>query len=373
MAGQRVWTVENDYSVLEKYLTERNVRSILLVCGSSFESLTVGKYINECAKKKGIRLVKFSEFSPNPKYEEVVNGTALLREEQSDLLMAVGGGSAIDVAKCMKLYKNLDPSLNYLDQEVVANSLPFLVIPTTAGTGSEATRFAVIYYHGEKLSIAHESSIPGIVLLDASVLKSVPEYQRKATMLDALCHAVESFWSVHSTEESKKYSKQAICLILENKESYLKNDEAGNKNMLLAANLAGKAINITQTTAGHAMCYKLTSLYGIAHGHAAALCVAVLWKYMIQHVEYCIDVRGKQYLKTVFQELAFVMGGKNIQQGAEIFCGVLHDLKMEIPKVQEEDFVLLKRSVNLVRLKNNPIHLSELIIDSLYHRLESLY
>ena len=91
-------------------------------------------------------------------------------------------------------------------------------------------------------------------------------------MMDAFCHALESFWSVNSTEESRRYSKEAIELVLENMEEYLLNTTDGNAGMLLAANIVGKAINITQTTARHAMCYKITSLFGCAHGHAAVLC-----------------------------------------------------------------------------------------------------
>lgn len=362
MKEQRIWMVEQDYSMLKEYFKEKKIASIFLVCGSSFAALPVGKYIKQCVEEMGIRLVEFSEFTPNPKYEEIVNGTALLKQEKSDLLLAVGGGSAIDVAKCMKLYCNMNSSLNYLEQEIVPNKLQFMAIPTTAGTGSEVTRFAVIYYRGEKQSVMHESCIPDAVLLDASVLESLSTYQKKATMLDALCHAVESYWSVNSTEESKYYSEQAIRLILENKDGYLKNEKIGNKNMLLAAHIAGKAINITQTTAGHAMCYKLTGLYHISHGHAAALCVAVLWAYMLENVD-------SPQLKAVFLELSSIMDGKTMQQGVELFRKLLQELEMEIPKIKEEEFTILKHSVNPIRLKNNPMSLSEDVLEQLYREL----
>lgn len=122
-------------------------------------------------------------------------------------------------------------------------------------------------------------------------------------MLDALCHSMESFWSVNSTEESKQYSREAIQLMMKYKNAYLANEAIGNTAMLKAANIAGKAINITQTTAGHAMCYKLTSLYGIAHGHAAALCNAALWPYMAQHMENVLIRGEKIILKICFLKL----------------------------------------------------------------------
>lgn len=91
-------------------------------------------------------------------------------------------------------------------------------------------------------------------------------------MCDVLCHAIESFWSVNSMEESRRYSREAIRLILWHRDGYPANEAGANKGMLVAANVAGRAIRITQTTAGYAMCYKITGLFGIAHGDAVALC-----------------------------------------------------------------------------------------------------
>ena len=92
----------------------------------------------------------------------------------------------------------MDSSRNYLEQPIVPNDVKLLAIPTTAGTGSEATRYAVIYYNGVKQSVADESCIPSAVLMDSSVLKTLPLYQKKSTMLDALCHALAAFHHGHS-------------------------------------------------------------------------------------------------------------------------------------------------------------------------------
>ena len=127
----------------------------------------------------------------------------------------------MDVAKCIKLYSNMDENESYLKQRIVPNDIPFIAIPTTSGTGSEATRFAVIYYNGEKQSVADYSCIPQAVLIDPSTIRTLPEYYRKTAMLDALCHAIESFWSINSTEESLKYSADAIRVITEYKDAYL--------------------------------------------------------------------------------------------------------------------------------------------------------
>lgn len=349
------------YEELDKYFQGK----VLLVCGGSIKFLRINEYFEN---KKNV--VEFHDFISNPLYESVVKGVDLFRKEKCTAIIAVGGGSAIDVAKCIKLYSNMDDSINYLTQEIIPNDIPLIAVPTTAGTGSEATRYAVIYYNGEKQSIADVSCIPTAVLLDDSVLETLPEYQKKATLMDAFCQSIESFWSINSTKESKEYSKEAINIIMNNYEDYLDGDNSKNKLILKAANISGKAINITQTTAGHAMSYKLTSLYNIAHGHAVALCMSKIWPFMIDHVDQCIDCRGIEYLNETFGEIAESMGCKTSKDAIEKFESMLFKFGLEAPKnVRDEDYDVLKKSVNPVRLKNNPVLLNAENIDDIYHEI----
>ena len=363
---QKVFYTTGDYSRLDDYFKGTGKRKLLLVCESSISFLALDEYFNSLQARLGIETVRFMDFEPNPKYECVVKGVKAYKENGCDMIAAVGGGSAIDVAKCIKLYEDLDESKSYLEQEPKANDIILFAAPTTAGTGSEATRYAVIYANGEKQSITHESIIPSAVLFDPRVLKTLPLYQKKATMMDALCHAVESFWSVNSTEESKGYSTEAIRLILENMESYLAGDESTFDKLMQASNIAGKAINITQTTAGHAMCYKLTSLYGISHGHAAALCVKALFPYMAKSISSCIDPRGEEYLRKTFEELAAALGCDDALQASEKFVRLVDSLDFAPLTPKEGDIDILKTSVNPVRLKNNPIGLDVGTIEKLY-------
>ncbi len=359
-----------DYKELDEYFISKKIKKILLVCGKSFHMLDISNYFKGLKNKLGIEVVCFSEYKPNPEYESVVKGIEYYRASRCDCIVAVGGGSAIDVAKCIKLYANMKLDKSYLTQRIVPNEIPFCVMPTTAGTGSESTSFAVIYFKGEKQSVKDNSCIPEAVYFDASVLEMLPEYQRKATMLDALCHAVESYWSVNSTDESRQFAAKAISMIIEYKELYLNNDPIGNVKMLIAANLAGKAINITQTTAGHAMCYKLTTLYGIAHGHAAALCVSVLWPYMLLNIADCIDPRGVEYIEGMFCELAFAMKSTTAEAAADRFKRIVDE--MQFNKITETDpdrYLTLQNGVNLERLKNNPVLLSQSCINGMYHEI----
>lgn len=338
-------TSENNYRKLCDWIDEKN--RILLVCGKSVENF---KELNE--KLLNSNIVRFSNFKPNPEYESVVDGVKVFKEEKCDAIIAVGGGSAMDVAKCIKLE--------------ISKTIPFLAIPTTAGTGSEATRFAVVYKKGIKQSYEDDCLVPNVVLLDPSLLKTLPDYQKKATMCDALCHAIESFWSVNSTDESKEYCKEAISMIIENMDEYFDNTDKGNERMLKAAHIAGKAINITKTTAGHAMCYKITTLYGVAHGHATMLCNRILYPWMIENTEKCIDKRGEKYLKNTLDEIGVTLGGSDAKSGSVILENIFKKLDFEIPKLSKSDIGELVETVNPDRLKNHPVAFGKEEIGTIY-------
>lgn len=369
---QKIITAENQYAELDKWIDENSCKKILAVCDDSIKFMKpFASYLNTL-DRSGVSVIYFRDFQPNPLYENVTDGVTMFREKGCDSIIAVGGGSAIDVAKCIKLYSNMNgngENGEFLNQNIVPNNIPFLAMPTTAGTGSEATRYAVIYFNGVKQSVTDESCIPQTVLMDSGALKTLPLYQKKSTMMDALCHAIESFWSVNSTEESKAYSKDAIRLIIENMDGYLKNNDEGSAGMLRAANVAGKAINITQTTAGHAMCYKITSLFGCAHGHAAALCDRVLYRWMIDNTDKCSDPRGEKYLKRTLDEIGQAMNCDGAEAGARRLNSIFEELNLKIPSATVDQFAVLKNSVNPDRLNNHPIALDESMIDILYHKI----
>lgn len=205
--------------------------------------------------------------------------------------------------------------------------------------------------------------------MDPNTLITLPPYQKKATMCDALCHATESYWFVNSTDESKEYSRAAIIGVMEHMDGYLNNTEDGRAGMLRAANTAGKAINITQTTAGHAMCYKITSLFRSAHGHAAILCDRVLFPWMIKNTDKCIDPRGEEYLRKTLDEIGKAMGCEDGAAGAAKLVEIFNKLELEVPTATPDQYEELKTSVNPVRLKNHPIQLTETTIDALYHEI----
>lgn len=340
---------------------------VLLVCDSSFPFLSIKNEI----EAMGTPYITFNQFTPNPLYEDVSKGVELFNREGCDTILAVGGGSSIDVAKCIKLYCKMSTEQLFLDQEYKETGIKLVAIPTTAGTGSESTRYAVIYYDGKKQSVTHESIIPNIAILEPKVLKTLPIYQKKCTMLDALCQGIESWWSINSTEESKMLSRQAVEIIMKWWHEYIfDNTDNAAEHIMRGANLAGQAINITQTTAAHAFSYKITSMYHLPHGHAVAVCMSVIWEYMLSNLEKCIDKRGQNYLYNILKDIAISMGADSPFAARNIFAKMLYEMEITSPvssiAQRKDNIKLLSTSVNPIRLKNNPVYLDEVVIELLY-------
>lgn len=325
--------------------------------------------------------VKFSDFSSNPVYEDVCKGIDLYNSSDCEAILAVGGGSAIDVAKCIKLAvlaeegnKAIIPPLVSRKLTIDGGRIPLIAIPTTAGTGSESTHNAVMYYEGAKQTVTNDGILPDFAVLEPTVLKTLPLYQKKCTMMDALCQGIESWWSVNSTDESKGYSRKAVELIIAHWKKYIfENDDEAADQIMLAANYGGRAINLAQTTAAHAMSYKITSMYKLPHGHAVAVCLPAIWEFMTKNPDHIADKRGSLYLLRVFDDIAHSMGSNSPEEAIETFLGMMKDLGLQKPVSSrwDKDRLVLSTSVNPIRMRNNPIGLDESTISDLYDRIVS--
>ena len=154
-------------------------------------------------------------------------------------------------------------------------------------------------------------------------------------------------------------------MIIDNWKAYIfdNTDEAAVK-IMEAANYAGRAINITATTAAHAMSYKITSMYNLPHGHAVAVCMPEVWGYMLDHTDDCIDSRGADYLRNTLSDISEMFSLDSFKQ-------LMTDLAMEYPVStnKDADVNLLTESVNPVRLKNNPVALESKVLHEMYERI----
>lgn len=232
-------------------------------------------FLTKEIQKKLPRAIVFSKFTSNPKYEEMLDGLKLFKESGCDSIVSIGGGSCIDVAKVIKLSlrADLNSEVPTFKQDYKYTDIKHICIPTTSGTGSESTRHAVLYLDGAKQSICNSAILPEYVILCPKLIVTVPEYQKKCTMMDALCQCIKSLWSRKATKKSRRYAIKGLKLFKDNYKGYLELDRDAIKNIQIAANYSGKAINISETTAAHAMSYKITSLYNVPHGHAVAMCM----------------------------------------------------------------------------------------------------
>ena len=302
----------------------------------------------------------FSAFHPNPDLSDTEAGAEAFRKEGCDGLISIGGGSSIDTAKAIKARLNAKTDDDIIHSRLAMDvPCPHIAIPGTAGTGSEATQIAVVYVNGSKVSLNHEELKPDGVVLDASLLDSLPEYHKKSCALDALAQGIESWWSRGSNDDSKVHAYLAVIGVLDNLKAYLAGDPHAADEMLDASFQSGKAIQITRTTAAHAMSYMLTKRLGLAHGHACMVTLPTLWEMMTEHEE----------MKETLQDLSAKMRLGDMLMAPRLLKGMMLDLEMPVPPVPDEKTLEeLAASVNVERLNNHPVPLTKEEIREAYRR-----
>ena len=265
----------------------------------------------------------FSGYHANPDLADSETGAELFLRNGCDGLISIGGGSCMDTAKAVKARLNTGSEEALKSSRLESRTAcPHIAIPGTAGTGSEATQFAVVYVNGKKVSLDHTNLRPDGVILDAALLDSLPAYHKKSCALDALAQGIESYWSRRANDDSKGHAFLAIIGVLDNLKAYLEGDPHAASEMLDASFQSGKAIQITRTTAAHAMSYRLTKTMGIAHGHACMLTLPILWEMMLDREE----------MKETLQDLTSKMRLGDPQVVPKLLKGILYDLEMEIPE-----------------------------------------
>src|SRR3989344_714337 len=365
---------------LKTILEDENPSSIFLVTGKqSYRDSGAQKVIEPLLEP--YQVTSFSDFSLNPQLEDVKRGIDLFRKSESELVIAVGGGSAIDIAKAINfLAAQKDAPEDHIINKQVPQIKPksFVAIPTTSGTGSEATHFAVVYIHKAKYSLAHEEwMLRDYVFLDPTLTYNLPKYITASAGIDALCQAMESYWSTQSTEESKSFAQRAITLILDNLEGAVNNPYSKNREaMMTGANLAGKAINISKTTACHSVSYPMTSYFGVSHGHACALTLAEMCLYNSDVTDNdCLDKREAVYVKSILSELCGLFQVESIEEMQQKINKIMDQIwltrklqDLHISASEHHD-VIVANGFNPERVKNNPRELTEKALREMLRRI----
>ena len=345
------------------FLQENKVQSIFLVTGrTSYSTSGAEAALEDILRTREV--ATFSGFESNPKMDDIERGLSLFRHASRDLILAVGGGTAIDTAKLIAILsaQSSSPLDIVLGREQIRMpGPPVMALPTTAGTGSEVTHFAVVYIDDHKHSLAHPAMRPSYAIVDPELTDSMPPKITAVTGLDAFSQAVESMWSVHATPQSKTCSREAIQLALKHlPEAVHRPTPICRHAMSRASHLAGKAIDVTRTTAPHAISYTMTSHFRVPHGLAVALTLGPTLVYNSRvTAEDCQSERAAEDVRRAIDEVQVLLGSRDPecsrQRITELIESLglptrLHDVGIRTPADRE----ILVDNVNLERLANNP-------------------
>lgn len=331
------------------------------------------KVLEECQ----VAVTLIDDIAREPSVYDVKSTYDKLQADNVDMIAAIGGGSVIDMAKIMSVAMTNEKLIEDLraDGAIVNPSIPMVAIPTTSGTGAEATANAIFLYPEEdlKVGIVHEYMIPDFVILDVSVTCGLPPALTASTGVDALCHAVEAYISVLSNPFCEMFSLKAVELICRSIEKAYQNgsDMAAREDMQLGSFYAGLCLTTSSTVAVHALSYPLGGKYHIPHGVSNA----ILLPYVMEaNLECC-----REQFTTLAPYMIPGVESSPKEEWPQMVVDYLFDLmkKLDIPDsltgfgVMPEDLdYLTDNAVKVERLLlKNPKKLSKEDIKNIYAKL----
>jgi alcohol dehydrogenase class IV len=354
----------NSIHDIKNFIGDKSFKRIFLLCGKkSFVNSGAERFFNELIKKKELKI--FYKKSKLPRLEELLEIVEQIKKFKPDLILAVGGGSVIDYAKIANVI-DIRPDLSRL---IVSYSYPYkkkytklAAVPTTAGSGAEVTSNAVIYVEGVKYSFESELLIPDYFFLVPEFLSSASSQIKASAGFDAIAQALESLLSKKSNDESVKYASKSLNISLKSFLSFLENSNSKNSaEMIIASNLAGKAINISKTIAPHAVSYPFSSLYKIGHGHSVSLFFEEFMKFNYENLN---KSKTSFDLKKRFDLIFSLFDISNINEfNSKISlikkkANLEDDLtKLNVDILKNSEVII--KGINMLRLGNNPVEIDE--------------
>ena len=302
----------------------------------------------------------FSEIGENPNFDDCENVLTFCKDKNYDGVIALGGGSVMDLAKVVMAFLSTGKT-NIVDllefKGVYERSISSIFLPTTHGTGSEVTMWGTIWdmKQKKKYSISHLDLYPNIAILDGNLTVSLPMDISIMTTLDALSHSFESIWNKNANEKSTEYAIEAITIILSNVELLKQNHNDLNvRNKLLEASTkAGLAFSNTTTAAAHSISYPLTIRFGIPHGIASSLSLIPLLEINGKHIKESLD-KICHSLEVTYDEL--IQKIKAIPEGIIPYTlsewGIQEN---DLPQLVEESFTKGRMDNNIVDLTQDDV------------------
>ena len=259
---------------LATHIKELHAQNPLVVIDKNLAKTGLLERVASILVSEGIKFTVYDKVDPEPGIELADEGAKIALKNKCDMVIGIGGGSAMDVAKAIAvLATNKGSAADYLGlNKVPKQGLPKIMIPTTAGTGSEVTFTAVFVRKNLKKKEGMNSPYlyPELALLDPELTLSLPPAPTAQTGLDALCHAIESYTSVNASPMSEMFSLEAIALIAENLRTCVHDGKSivARERMLLGSLYAGIGLANAGVTAVHSLSYPLGGKYGVSHGLA---------------------------------------------------------------------------------------------------------
>jgi alcohol dehydrogenase len=258
-------------------IRDMRARKPFIAMDGNLAKLGMRDKIMELFDREGMKAVLYDRVLPEPPLEQADEGAKLALKGKCDIVIGIGGGSAMDVAKAIAVVAAHNAEAkDFLGlNKVPAPGLPTIMIPTTAGTGSEVT-FTAVFVRQDLRKKEGMNSVfmyPDLALLDPELTLSLPPQPTAASGMDALCHAIESYTSVIASPASEMFSLEAIRLISENLRTCVHNgkDLEAREAQMLGSLYAGIGLANAGVGAAHSLSYPLGGKYGISHGVANTL------------------------------------------------------------------------------------------------------
>ncbi len=352
---------------LKGILSYHSPGMILLVTGGkSYHTSNAGNILENILA--GYDYHRFHEFKVNPALEDILRGLEVFNEQKCDFVIGIGGGSVMDMAKSIAIASGSNNLQEVLTSGKPLNHrrVPTVMIPTTAGTGSESTHFSVIYINKRKYSLSHLSMLPDYAILDPVFTEGLPGRITAISGMDALSQAIEAHWSINSTVKSRGLSRKAIKLIIDNIIPAVNNPNGTHRlNMLKASNLAGGAINIARTTAPHSVSYPMTAYFNVPHGHAVALTLPFFLPFNHDVDEASLqEPRGVNFVRSRLREIFKILGVAGPEEAKDYLLNIMDAIYLEtrlsLLGIQEVDLdIIIRNGFNKQRMKNNPRKVGE--------------
>ncbi|WMJ85999.1 iron-containing alcohol dehydrogenase [Anaerocolumna sp. MB42-C2] len=258
---------------------------IMILSGRRLEAIGTVKKVTDILDEAGIEHVEFLDIEANPSVETVNAATEAYLNNNTAGIIALGGGSPMDVAKAVGVLAVYGGDITQYEGggKVPGKIAPIIAIPTTAGTGSEVTAFSVITDKSRnyKLTVFSNELIPAYALLDPELIMSLPADVAAATGIDALVHGIESYLSKAASPFTEAMAEYAIKSIGRNIRRFVadRSDEEAASSMLLGSTFAGIAFNWARLGDVHAMAHPLGGYFDIPHGIANAILLPVVLEY----------------------------------------------------------------------------------------------